>query len=228
MVIKKHANIRFCQVQVLGAMGQSTLVSLTVPEILANSYFRDELQEAPLLALDLETTGLDPRKDDLLLITLAVPERSFTFAPDQWPAIEPLFDDRNRRWLIHHAPFDLGFVYAKFGLQLFADQIWDTRLVEKFVRPKENPSLSPTVTRYFGIGFDKTQQQSFVDHQKGRPFTADQLEYASLDALILHPLQQQQAFLIKNATNIQHLLADNLHQTYVALDSATAPIPNTR
>jgi ribonuclease D len=150
------------------------------------------LFEAPVVALDTETTGLDPLNDDLVLITLAIPGYAYLFRPCHMPLLRPIFARPGTTFLIQHAPFDLGFIYAKFGINIPASRVYDTRLAERQYLDRTNQkgsaSLSAQIRHYFGMPLDKTPQLSFKVDQ---PLTKAQIEYAAQDALDLFPLAMQ-------------------------------------
>ncbi len=71
------------------------------------------LLAAPTVGLDCETTGLDPRRDQLRLVQLAVPDRTYVvdcFRLDS-RALVPVIDGA-RRLVGHNLAFDLSFLAA--------------------------------------------------------------------------------------------------------------------
>jgi hypothetical protein len=70
-----------------------------------------ELREVECVALDLETTGLDPRKDRIRLLTLATEGGTWIvdcFKVDPHPLFPILAE---KKLVIHNAIFDLSFLY---------------------------------------------------------------------------------------------------------------------
>jgi uncharacterized protein YprB with RNaseH-like and TPR domain len=93
----------------VGQVGESTAYCLiTDPSQLPA--VQQALDESTMVGLDLETTGLDPRRDRVRLLSLATDRGTWLidcFAVD--PA--PLFDLLAERILVtHHGAFDLAFL----------------------------------------------------------------------------------------------------------------------
>lgn len=111
---------------------------ITTPEQLAE--LTSSLEGATRVALDLETTGLDPRCDRARLLTLAT-ERGVwivdCFEVDPHPLFPVLAE---KELVIHNAAFDLGMLYERgFGVGENGKVI-DTMLLSQMLeglRPKE-------------------------------------------------------------------------------------------
>jgi ribonuclease D len=90
--------------------------------------------------LDLETTGLDPRRDRIRLLTLAT-ERG-TWLVDCFEVdLRPLFPVlAEKELVIHNARFDLGFL-AQMGFELGeGGKVLDTMLLSQLlegIHPKD-------------------------------------------------------------------------------------------
>lgn len=209
----------------------------TDEEILADSAFQQRLIAAPILALDLETTGLDPKADEIVLITLATPDEAFIFSPGQFEAIRPLLADPALQLLVHYAPFDLGFLYAKFGLEIEPPQVYDTRKAEKAIQTKrskvfysaayQSASLGPTVKRYLGVDLDKGLATSFLSYKPGDPISEEQFEYAANDALALFPVALHQ-FLTLDHPAFDGLGGPEIHDMYRYVDGDISVRPDSR
>ena len=85
-----------------------------------------KLREANRVALDLETTGLDPRKDRVRLLSLATEGGTWLidcFEVDPSPLF-PILSEKEL--VIHNAFFDLGFL-VQMGFELGKNgKIFDT------------------------------------------------------------------------------------------------------
>lgn len=95
------------------------------------------VQRAETVAVDLETTGLNPRTDRARLISLTTPEGTWLvdcFAVDP----EPLFPVLSEKRLVfHNASFDLGFLY-QMGFELAEEgEVLDTMLVSQLLEDTE-------------------------------------------------------------------------------------------
>jgi hypothetical protein len=122
------------------------------------------LERATDVALDLETTGLNPCKDSIRLLSLAT--EAATYIVD-CQSVDPadLFPILTEKTLVaHNALFDLGFL-ASFGFE--AGEVADTMLlsqllhagakVEPLKRGQTSHSLDSVAERELGLTLDKTQ-----------------------------------------------------------------------
>ena len=77
-----------------------------------------------ILAVDLETTGLDPENDKIVGVCLASNSEEGYYAafPDDVASLIPLDKDL---YIFHNAPFDIAFL-RKAGVVIPDDRIWDT------------------------------------------------------------------------------------------------------
>ena len=148
------------------------------------------IEESATVGLDTETTGLDPRRDRVRLLTLTVDveDGRFTylidcFAVDPTPLWEAL---AQADLVIHNAAFDLPFL-AKLG---FVPQsaVHDTMLLAQMLVAGTNTSckLQDVVQRELSLTLEKAEQRS----DWTATLTPDQLRYAALDADVLVPLYQ--------------------------------------
>jgi 3'-5' exonuclease len=118
-------------------------VNPTVPISLINSQEQldsatAEIRQAQILALDLETTGLNPRHDRVRLMALATAQDTWLidcFEVDP----RPLFRVLARKMLvIHNALFDLGFL-LEMGFELDGGgEIIDTMLMSQILEDKSS------------------------------------------------------------------------------------------
>jgi ribonuclease D len=91
------------------------------------------LAEARRVALDLETTGLDPSRDKVRLLTLATEQSSWIidcFEVDPRPLFPVLAE---KQLLIHNALFDLGML-SEMGFELGeGGKVIDTMLMSQLL-----------------------------------------------------------------------------------------------
>jgi DNA polymerase-1 len=148
-----------------------------------------QLQAAPRLGVDTETTGLDPLTDRLRLLQLATADRVIVvdLASVPVPMLTALFA-QEREWLVHNGLFDVRFVTAA-GLR-WSGRFFDTMLMSQLLgagTPEGNlgqSGLGAVVQRYLDLQLPKELQHSRWDG----PLTPTQLEYAVRDAAVLLPL----------------------------------------
>jgi DNA polymerase-1 len=152
-----------------------------------------DLRDVGLVALDLETTGLDPRKDSIRLLSLAT--KGVTYLVD-CQSVDPaeLYPILAERPVVaHNALFDLGFL-STLGFEV--GKVVDTMIlsqllhagskVEPLKRGQTSHSLDSVVERELGLELDKT-------HQSGDwsgTLTPEMVEYAARDVEVLLPLYE--------------------------------------
>jgi len=141
---------------------------------------------AGIVAIDTETTGLDPKSARLQTIQAHVPgygTEVIRVEVDTPPTrIGHLLADSRIIKVFHHALFDLGFLYESFDFQ--AQQVRCTKVAAKILWPgdKDRHSLKGLVWYFDRERLDKTEQTS--DWTR-REFTEAQIRYAARDAEVL-------------------------------------------
>ena len=151
-----------------------------------------QLLDAPVVAVDTETTGLDPLTDRLRLIQLATPTLTVIVDVQTCPvqALRPLFSQAHEL-LFHNAGFDLQFL-TQAGLPWPA-HLFDTMLMSQVLgagKAEGNLSrcgLELVVKRYLSVSLPKEEQRSQWDG----PLRLEQLAYAARDAAVLLPLAER-------------------------------------
>jgi ribonuclease D len=140
-----------------------------------------------VIALDIETTGLDWRCDDIGTVQLQVEDTTYVIRvnghiPNHLKAV---IEDARVRKVLHHAMFDLRFLAHRWDV--IPANVVCTKIASKLAEPeapKEDHSLAPLVKRYLGISLDKSAQTS--------EWTAElsdaQVRYAADDVRYLVPL----------------------------------------
>lgn len=146
------------------------------------------LSGAGTLALDLETTGLDPRADRVRLLSLACDGGPaylvdcFEVDPSPlWPVLA------DKLLVIHNAAFDLAFL-ANLGLTP-ALPVRDTMLMAQLLvaGTYDKVGLADCCQRWLGRDLDKGEQRS----DWSGPLSEAQLAYAARDVLVLLPLHER-------------------------------------
>jgi DNA polymerase I len=151
------------------------------------------LKDVDLVALDLETTGLDPRKDSIRLLSLATKDATYIVDCQSVDPAElfPILNEANV--VAHNALFDLGFL-STLGFE--ASKVADTMIlsqllhagakVEPLKRGQTSHSLDSVVKRELGLELDKTHQSG----DWGGTLTPEMIEYAAKDVEVLLPLYE--------------------------------------
>jgi DNA polymerase I-like protein with 3'-5' exonuclease and polymerase domains len=135
------------------------------------------------VALDTETTGLDPLKDRVRLVQLGIPGGAI-YVIGVWATggLGPLAESLSRvAWIGHHLYFDLGFL-RQLGVQPTRSVV-DTMLLAQVLDcglhlgTKGHFTLAAVLERQLGVVVDKTEQAS----DWSGPLTPEQLVYAARD-----------------------------------------------
>jgi DNA polymerase-1 len=140
------------------------------------------LIQRPLLALDVETEGLDPHTHKLLLLGIG-DDREQLLVDCRSVSLEPLLPLLQGQMLkvTHNGAFDLAMLRA---CNIRCENVLDTMLIEKILqngRRNDRLSLAALASRYLGVKLDKSERLSFTTHTGD--FSDQQLEYASRDLI---------------------------------------------
>jgi DNA polymerase-1 len=150
------------------------------------------LEESSLVAVDCETTGLNPRTDRVRLLSLTVDTTDGgrfvyvidCFAVDPLPLFTAL---AGQELVLHNAAFDLAMLRA-LGFEPAAP-VHDTmllgRLLTAGIFPPPDNGLDALCQRHLQVPVNKGQQRS---DWSAPELSEDQLRYAALDAWVLRPL----------------------------------------
>lgn len=162
------------------------------------------------IAVDTETTGLDPHSALLSTVQLAVDKDTayildvFAIGKDFVKAkLELLFS--NAKLIFHNFIFDCK-IFWKLGIDL-SNLCWTNRLFDTFIASSllssglgyEN-KLGEVVSRYLGLDIDKSEQRS---DWSIRPLTESQLNYAARDVIVLILLRKVLAEIIVESDQVK-------------------------
>lgn len=152
----------------------------------------DGLILGPIVAIDTETMGLDPRRDRLCVVQLSSGDghahlvqidRGQTSAPN----LERLLTDPAILKLFHFGRFDIAALQKAFGVR--TAPVWCTKIASRMIRTfTDRHGLKYLLIELLGIDVSKQQQTS----DWGAPtLTEAQKEYAASDVLYLHKLKTE-------------------------------------
>ena len=173
-----------------GAAGEVEYRLITSPGQL--SPYLKQLLGARVIAVDTETTALDPHRGALRLVQLAVPGAPvfvldcFSFLPAGRGVLRQILTTGAVK-VFHNAKFDLQF-FLKLGISVPLP-LFDTMLAAQLLRSSGGPersSLAAVAEHYLGAAVSKEEQAS----NWSGPLRAEQLRYAARDAQVLLALRQ--------------------------------------
>ncbi len=160
------------------------------------------------LVLDLETTGLDPRKNKVVTIAVGTPGQVIIIDLRTYYSADPAYQQACREalqhllhrdavlWIGHNLKFDWSFLAHQFGVQL--GHVYDTMLVEKLLNAGSHSgvSLLASAARY-GITVTKEQRSWFIDldtrlSEWTDPLPDAQLAYIRQDIDVPYHLYERQ------------------------------------
>ncbi|MGO4851879.1 ribonuclease D [Phaeovulum sp. W22_SRMD_FR3] len=158
--------------------------------------YKNDLPEGlnlgPVVAIDTETMGLEPRRDRLCLVQLSSGDGNahlVQIAKGQTsaPRLEALLADPAVTKLFHYARFDVAALYNAFGV--VTAPIFCTKIASRMVRTfTDRHGLKQLVQELVGADISKQQQTSDWGADQ---LTNAQLDYAASDVLYLHKLRTE-------------------------------------
>jgi len=149
------------------------------------------IQQSKTLAVDTETTGLDPHNDKLRLIQIAIHEHPvlvidcFAFLPDGIDVLKEILESRSVK-IFQNAKFDLQFFMA---IGIYPAPIFDTMLAGQLLRSSGGASranLDALARHYLDEPVHKDEQKSDWSGE----LSENQFIYAAKDADILLRLRE--------------------------------------
>lgn len=186
--------IYFCSEQ-KRVVGSSVWEEIEVQDII--SYFKNH----KFIALDTETSGLDPHSCELLSIQFGDFDQQFVieYSPNILEKLKPLLLRKDVVWVLQNAKFDLQFFYKH---DIILENIFDTYLAEgvlycgfddvklpNYVRK----SLDVLVLKYCGVLLNKSIRGTI--NRVG--LTDKVIEYGANDVKYLIPVMTSQMVKIK-------------------------------
>ena len=144
------------------------------------------------VAIDTETTGLHLHRDRLCLVQLSPGDGSADVVQVQAhaadaPNLKRLLTDARLLKIFHFARFDLGMLYATFGVM--AEPVYCTRTASRLVRTYTDKHGLRELVREM-LGHDLSKQQQLSDWGAAELSDA-QISYAAADVIYLHALKER-------------------------------------
>ena len=152
----------------------------------------DGLDLGPVVAIDTETMGLDPRRDRLCLVQMSSGDGDahlVQIAPGQTsaPNLERMLTDPAVLKLFHFGRFDIAALQNAFGVT--TAPVWCTKIASKMIRTyTDRHGLKYLLQALAGVDISKQQQTS---DWGALQLSEAQLEYAASDVLYLHRLKDE-------------------------------------
>lgn len=150
----------------------------------------DGLDLGPVVAIDTETMGLDPRRDRLCVVQLSSGNgdahlvqiaRGQTSAPN----LQRLLTDPSVVKLFYFGRFDIAALKNAFGVT--TSPVWCTKIASRLIRTfTDRHGLKYLLAELVGVDVSKQQQTSDWGSEE---LSEAQKEYAASDVLYLHRLK---------------------------------------
>jgi ribonuclease D len=150
------------------------------------------LSLGPVVAIDTETMGLDPRRDRLCLVQLSSGDGDahlvqIAQGQTRAPNLEALLADPEVLKLFHFGRFDIAALKAAFGV--VTAPVWCTKIASKLTRTfTDKHGLKYLLLDLLGVDISKQQQTS---DWGAATLSEAQREYAASDVLYLHRLKAE-------------------------------------
>jgi ribonuclease D len=149
-----------------------------------------QVELGPLVAVDTEAMGLNPRRDKLCLVQLSAGDgNAHLVQVDRTtfdaPRLKQLLEDENVTKIFHYARFDVAMLKHHLGAKVRT--LYCTKIASKLARTyTDKHGLKDIVKEMLGIDLSKQQQSS----DWGSPILSDaQKQYAALDVIYLHEVK---------------------------------------
>jgi len=188
-----------------------------------------KLNEFEFLGIDIETNGLEPLYNDILLIQIGTPSVQCVFDVHKlgnhiFELIKFLNRKTETTFIAHNAKFDYSFLNVKYKFnpaKLVCTMIGEQLLTQGIKKVEYN--IHAVLEKYIGKKIDKEQQTRFIDKIPGCEFTEKQLDYAAIDVEYLVPLYLRINTLLKER-GMEGLAKLEYETTMVTGDLETAGI----
>jgi DNA polymerase-1 len=161
-----------------------------------------------LIAVDTETTALDPYEAKVTLVQIATTTNTYVFdirhdtnhSTVHPEILKPVLTGNHQTRIVQNAAFDMKMMKMNAGF--YIENIYDPMLVEQLFNlgiSSRGSSLEAMMLKYLGLTMDKEPRGTFVDYNQ--VFNRTQLDYAANDVVplfLIYDLQtpriQQEGF----------------------------------
>lgn len=147
------------------------------------------LEKEQIIAVDTETTGLDPKYDNVLLLQLGNPNNAFVInvAKVDPRIFKDLLLDPSKVKVLQNAIFDYKMLKYHYDMDIV--RIFDTKLAELVLLcghmsgsvAKNLVSLKAMIKKYFNIDLDKDITKEFIGYKGDPTEREDLVKYAASD-----------------------------------------------
>ena len=158
----------------------------------------EDLKKEKVIAIDIESTDLDPYFSKVLTIQISKPD--FTYIVDareldigKIPELKEFLESNSTIKLLHNGKFDYKQVKIHTGVEIY--NIFDTMLAEVVLNSgigKAYYSLKDLALKYAQFDLQKEIRKTFLNMTASSRLTEDQLKYAAIDTLIMFPIFDEQ------------------------------------
>lgn len=150
----------------------------------------ENIANSEVVAVDTETTGLDPFTSKIRLIQFASDDYSYIvdcFCFDDLSILNSIFSQIKPIKIFHNAKFDIKMLMHHYNFQF--DNIFDSMLASQIISAgiHNKHSLKEVAERYLNKVIDKSEQRSDWSGE----LSDSQLRYAIEDVRILLPLREK-------------------------------------
>jgi len=160
------------------------------------------LSSAMILAVDTETTGVEPLSNNILLISIGNADNQYVFDVARLEEhLQPLLNILSNKLItkiLHNAKFDYKFIKRVLGVS--TEPLFDTMIAEMLLlkgRKVQGFALDDVADKYLGIKMNKDIRKTFGDMLYGDTFTDDQIFYSGEDVTYLHRIREEQLKFIR-------------------------------
>ena len=151
----------------------------------------DDLYLGPVVAIDCETMGLNPKRDRLCVVQLSSGDgnahlvqvsKGQTLAPN----LCRMLKDPNVLKLFHFGRFDIAAMFEAFGA--LTAPVYCTKIASRLIRTyTDRHGLKNLLQELLAVDISKQQQSSDWGAKR---LSKAQVEYAASDVLYLHQLRE--------------------------------------
>ncbi|MFW6143441.1 MAG: DNA polymerase [Patescibacteria group bacterium] len=158
----------------------------------ARELVEEKFKDAKTVAVDVESSGLDPYLDELLLVQIGLPEKAYIFDARQvdLSVLKDFLEAKHPLKILQNGKFDYKFLKICADIELH--NVYDTYLAERLLTCGERDvsrSLGALAEKYLDLELDKDwESYNWELAARSGDFTEMQLVYSALDVLVLFPI----------------------------------------